>query len=747
MRRISFIAFFVLVALLAAAGIYRLTVTRSDGGKIVIPTNKIDKIEFSESDSPESVPLETPVVQLQYINDDDILFSWEKVNSAIGYAWCIDDGKSTFTSANAISLGHFSQQKHNIYVRALAYGDKFMDSDEAFVEFEPRPKEEVNLSEVFADKESSLKYLEALYKYLPYEAEYQGSNSYEYGGDASVGTAMSDEALFSWYQWVTYLNFRTADWSPTTFGFNNWDFLYTGIEKAATFIDNIGICPDFNEGEKRQMVAQARLIRAYCYFQLFRRYGPVYIDEWLKKGSYINYEEIDRDTVDENVDYMIAEIDKAIEDLPLDVDDPQIFVGSITKGAAMALKSRLTLYAASTLYNGGYSRQLKNKDGDNLFPAYDDEKWERAAKAAKDVIDLGKYSLIVKTGCGDAMADAIASYQAVQFEPFNNEAIWGYWPRMGAATYNIPCFNRQRMLPPRLAKASSGAYCASMKLFDSYPMQKTGRFPINPFLKRNYDGLHPDIDSKSGYSIDGFVLNWEHPIEGKKFGIIKAHKSCVDRDARFYASIMANGFKFISDFIVGGNREVTFYTGGTSSFNPNDCVKSGFLWRRFLPADLDYDNGEYGQYFYWYFRLAEIYLNYAEACNEKPNRDASEALKYLNLVRARVGLNKIEEAYPEYDFMTNRIALREMIRQERMVELAFEGHRYYDVRRWMTAVKELTGPNYTLDLMATNYDSSWNRTTRVWQGADNRFEQKHYLFPIFKAQTERYRNMTQNSGW
>lgn len=614
--------------------------------------------------------------------------------------------------------------------------------------------DQMTIEEVFAKRATTLNYLGHIYSYLPAEAEYQGSNTIEYGGDAAVGTAMSDEAMFSWYQWVTYLNFRTGDWGTTTFGYNIWRNKYTGIEQAGIFLENVDKCPELTAEEKTHMKAEARVLRVYDYFQLFRRFGPVFVWGDRRSEQATHPESVDRHTVDQNIDFMVSELDKAIADLPLDLPDNTNFAGRITKGAAMALKSRILLYAASPLYNGCdlYKGKMINREGNYLFPQeYDGNKWELAAKAAKDIIELNKYRLIKYTDNADPMTNAIKSYQDIEFKAWNEEAIWGYWPRMVAVTYNIPCFNRQRMLPPGLHKNCNGGYCASMKLFDSYPMQETGRYPIDPVKAKGkpYNGLEPDIDPKSGYSIEGFQRDWSHPIEGNKFGSIKAHKSCVGRDARFYASIMANGFKFVSDFIVGGNREVTFFTGGTSSFNPNDCVKSGFLWRRFLRTDVDYEtpNSTWGDYFYWYFRLAEIYLNYAEACNEKPNRDATEALHYLNEVRNRVGLNNIEDAYPEYDFKADKDALREMIHQERMVELAFEGHRYYDVRRWMTATVDLTGPNYSLDLIATNYDSSWNRTTRVWAGADNRFEEKHYLFPIFQSQLSEFKNITQNYGW
>ena len=100
------------------------------------------------------------------------------------------------------------------------------------------------------------------------------------------------------------------------------------------------------------------------------------------------------------------------------------------------------------------------------------------------------------------------------------------------------------------------------------------------------------------------------------------------------------------------------------------------MWRRPLDPALNTESGSWGTVFWPYFRLAEIYLDYAEACNEKPERNETEALKYINLVRERSGLNALETAYPEVK--GNKDLLRMLIQKERMVELAFEGHRYYD---------------------------------------------------------------------
>ena len=162
-----------------------------------------------------------------------------------------------------------------------------------------------------------------IYSYLPYEAEYQGTNQTAEvwpGGDGAV-VPMSDEALFSTYQWSTYLNFRTGDWGPTTPYFNIWRYQYTGIEQAGIFLEHVDECPDLSAEEKRQMKAEVRMLRAYSYFQLFRRYGPVYIWGDHRSNPVIKPDEVDRHTVDQNVDFMVSEIDKAIADLPLTLAD------------------------------------------------------------------------------------------------------------------------------------------------------------------------------------------------------------------------------------------------------------------------------------------------------------------------------------------------------------------------------------------------------------------------------------------
>lgn len=582
---------------------------------------------------------------------------------------------------------------------------------------------QLTLEEVFDKRQTTESYLAQIYGYLPSEQDIVY-------GDGTV-VPRSDEALFSWLSGVAWLNFNNGSWGPTSSAYQTWQHDYNGINQATIFINNVDRNTELDKNTIEVMKAEARFLRAYFYFTLLRKYGPVYIWGDEPADITIRPEEIDRHSLEENLDFILSEYDKAIAVLPTHISD-EAWAGRLTKGAAMAAKSRLTLYAARPLFNGTeLYHGMKNYYGDFLFPQQaDPSKWEEAAQAAKAVIDLNQYSLHQNTTESDPFKRYIKSYMGIFFDFWNDEIIWGRW-YSNASSFVV------RASPPRVVKEGYGGYSPSLKLVDTYPMQESGRYPVTGY-KANGE---PIIDPESGYREEGFTNPYIHPLDD--FAPINAHNSVVGRDARFYASILANGMNWINTY--KGQKLVTFYTGGTSSYQQSgDCVKTGYLWRRMSDPTNNIEEGKWGQMVWPYYRLAEIYLNYAEACNEKPNRNESEALLYVNKVRERSGLNKLEEAYPEV--IGNKELLRELIRKERMVELAFENHRYYDIRTWMIAEEEFSGPNYTRNLLATTYEDSWERTDKIFPG-EMVFEPKHYFFPIHQSQLNEMKNITQNYGW
>lgn len=652
--------------------------------------------------------------------------------------------------------------------------------------FDINTKDQATMEDVMSRSTSVRQYLARLYYYIPQE-----ENLRQYEG----GTSMrSDEALHGKSQWETngdWYYIRRGEYSSASSidrsNGNFWKHFYEAINDCSLFLQNLHYDKEDSPATVQAMEGEARFLRAYYYFSLFRHYGPVFI--WMDENGdpiapdqEIKAESIDRNTVEENVNFMVKELNAAAELLPEEISvGAYSNMGRATKGAALALKSRLLLYAASPLYNGqngtGMYDNLKNYRGEKLFPEYDATKWDDAAKAAKDVIELGKYSLTVKDGGNplSSIKDAAESYQNVWFQNWdsNKETIWGWWYRKWS-DYQGSVGGEIAFSAPSGGKLCSIGYSLitpSLKLIDAYPMAESGRYPVVAYDETNgmIDLSRPVVDPLSGYSATGWVDNYQQIIDVDPSWAtpFKAHKSTVGRDARFYSNFLPNGFWWPCKTPNGGEKPLRFTCYDniecTSQYSAvYGCNRVGYTWRRLYKAGnplkeiTDYTGINY---VYPAFRLAEIYLAYAEACNEKPLRDVDEAITYVDKVRARAGLKGLKEAYPEIDFngaggtigtvtRTGQEWLRWVIRQERMCEFAFEGsQRHYDCMRNLLAEKEYNMENWTLHVTADNYEDSYTRVSDDYIGGRCVFQKRDYLFPIGSAQLAEMTNFTQNPGW
>lgn len=623
--------------------------------------------------------------------------------------------------------------------------------------FEVDLNDQASLDEIFTQSTTTHRYLAHCYSYLPLDEEIVGSDGWV--------VPRSDEALYSFYQWVYYLLYRTGNYGSSTpisqQFYNFWEKYYIAINQCSLFIEYVDRDLEDTELDRKAMKAEARALRAFYYFTLFRQYGPVYIWGDKRPDESIEPESIDRHTVDQNIDFMVSELDKAIEDLPEKLTDigesADKWQGRITKAAAMAIKSRITLYAASPLYNGCdlYKGKMKNMYGDYLFPqAADPTKWDKAAKAAKDVIDLaestGAYELVKVNTTGDPFKDGGASYEAVFQKPWNSENLFGWWRRTSDAYSWLGGGGAILAVSgPGISCVYQGysGVCPSLKLVDSYPMWESGRYPVTGYQGQN-DYSKPIVDELSGYQTTGFTEGYKQPLDADWAPAFKAHNSTVGRDPRYYACLVPNGFYWPNK-----NEKVRFTCYNNKSCSApwgasGDICRVGYNWRKWYTPDKSLQLGtDYTSYrlVYAEIRLAEIYLNYAEACNEQTSRNEADALKYLNKVRNRVGLNNIEDAYPE--IYGNKELLRWIIQKERMVELSMEAVRHYDACRWMTAKSEYPSKNWTLHVCAETYEESYERVCDDYIGGDAAFSDRDYLFPISVNQLNEMTNITQNYGF
>ena len=556
-----------------------------------------------------------------------------------------------------------------------------------------QPTERLTLDKVFADDIETKRYLWNVYSYIPDESNV-------WAGTPWVGSA--DEADMTWERagYDTYL-VNQGNYSPTTYYYQNWGYYYEGIRSASVFMNRVGENPELTETQITRFTAEARFLRAYFYYLLLRQYGPVVImEEVLPVDAPAEALQIPRSSFDECVNYIVQELGTATQNLPLEIINDN-WLGRATKGAAMAVKSTVLLYAASPLYNGNEDyANFTNQDGTQLMnTTYDETKWKRAADAAKAVIDLNQYSLYTY---GDG-SDPYLNYKELFLDKWNEETIWG---RSNNGAWNLEIHSA-----PRSVNGWSGVA----------PTQAQ----VDAYFMANGKSIHA---SGSGYVEEGFST------EDRKYTIAGTWMMYVNREPRFYASITYNG----KVWPFSGERVELFAEGSSGSKGSYDHSKTGYLLYKFTNPDSDIVQRNIPHKVWILFRLGEIYLNYAEALNEY-NPGHPDIAKYVNLIRNRSGL-------PDLPANLSQDEMRQAIHHERRVELAFEGHRYFDTRRWKIAPETDAGPFYGMNISAgDSFDDEafYQRTAYETRS----FESKNYLWPLPQNAVNRNKELVQNPGW
>ena len=427
----------------------------------------------------------------------------------------------------------------------------------------------------------------------------------------------------------------------------NWIWVYKFVRATNLFFEKIDEAPFDNQSEKDRMKGEVHFLRAFLYHNLVSMYGGVPIIE--RTFTLTDDFNVPRDTYEDCIEFIIADLNQAVDLLPL--TNTSNNKGRATKGAALALKSRVLLYAASDFANsnGSWAGGFSNKEligytgGDRIA------RWQAAKNAAKAAMDLNQYSLYNPNPASPE--EATKNYSDIFLSMETSEDIFVRY-----FTANID------------------------ENWDGY----------NPGLYQNPNGWHgwgsntPIGQMVDAYEMeDGTSFSWANP----------AHKAAPydNRDPRFYASINYDGAVWrprndnaaiIRDAI--GIVQTGFYK------KPDGSILAGLDTRN---GPLEDWNGTYTGYYMkkfidptieaqfvkqqqpWrYFRYSEILLNYAEACLGLG--EETEAKQYINLIRKRAGMPDIIESGQ---------ALIDRYRNERRIELAFEDHRYFDVRRWMIA--------------------------------------------------------------
>lgn len=576
------------------------------------------------------------------------------------------------------------------------------------------PNDRLTFDESFATKSTVDQLLSNVYSTLPDEMQQR----FPANGNSGPWTGASDEANYTLNNFAANLN--TGNWDATTGTVNNqWQNYYRGIQAASNFMANVDKCKDCNINGIdfiSRYKNEARGIRAIYYYYLIRQFGPVVLLGNLPSVPDASVEAISkpRNSFDECVDYIVAELDAAAVGLPATPQANDDF-GHVNKAVLAAYKIEALLTAASPLFNGNTDYALlKNKDGKQLINQVPNAaKWKKAADAAKAfIVAYPNFTLFKKTGA-NAFQSAFLSVRDVMLTDWNSEVIF--------AKGNADVTSFQYNVAPNHNGASGGDKGGS---FLSASQQI-----VEAFFMAN--GKSTD-DATSGFSRTGFS-SYQAP-DPHETATRSIQNMYVNREPRFYANITYTNRRWINpnssivtDFTFNGNA-------GKGGIGNDDYSSTGYTQRK----NLSTSGWQTGGRTNIFIRLAEVYLNYAEALNES-NPNDPDILIYLNKIRERAGIPQYGAGVDALPIPTD---MRDALIRERRVELAFESHRYFDTRRWKIAE--------TTDRTLLGLDITKNAATgfyNIVQTESRIFEKKHYLWPIPNSEIQKVPLLVQNTGW
>ena len=603
------------------------------------------------------------------------------------------------------------------------------------------PDTEITIDMVFENKTKIESWLANIYAGIPNPGK---------GWLCDMGWEIFADDLtpsYRWYQWeFSNLTKITGDWTPNTqWGGNLWQRMPQKIREAYIFIERVHALPsdDLSEEEVNYMKAEARFLAAYYWWQLAETYGPIPF-----KPDYIAPTDFDLTELmvgqrpfDEVVNYCDQEMLAAAQQLPPVWQSNEKY-GRITSVMALTIRAKMLLFAASPLVNGNeWYASHKNREGENLFSTtYDPNKWVRAAEACKMLIDEaeGAGYQLYKEYNDDGTIDAFSTLQNIWFTSFqdgNREILFPY-----TKNNNYDNFEFYSNKVVTLEYGGGGGLGVYQGLVDAF------------FMK---NGL-PIDDPNSGYVEEGFSTEKETRNTAWKYGtgvegeITDAHtyNMYCNREPRFYTTVSYNG----SWYNLAG-RKYDFLNGHSDNGHTHDAPQNGYLARKKVHPEDNTRDKSYPWRQVFLYRLASVYLDYAEALNEAYDNTASrqEALSYVNQIRERAGVRKYtttgvavdDEEYIHVD--DTKEAVRNVIRMERRVELCCEGSRWMDIRRWRIAedLPEMCGDDYGMNFNATTEEDFYQRTvyqTRVWK-------QAYYWMPVYIDEINKNPNLVQAPFW
>jgi hypothetical protein len=621
------------------------------------------------------------------------------------------------------------------------------------------PDNIVTIEHAFKLRNEAEKYLFTLYSYMPRN----GDGWYNAGLMGGDEIWLPEESETHWHP-----IFRIAhgmqkkdepyfdEWAGTRKGngtVNDHRKLWRAISQCNIFLENmrdLTKVPDISEFERERWIGEAEFLKAYYHYYMLRMYGPIPImDQNISVNGDVASSYSKRMPVDSCVNYISGLLDSAYQKLPVTIADEINEMGRITQPVVLAVKAKLLATAASPLFNGNPDyANFKDKEGNALFnPTFDSKKWEKARDAALVAIQAAEAngSRLYEYSAGqiplnDTTKRQLSIRNAVT-ERWGKEHVWA-----NAQSYFVnealcmpPMERSQRGGVSTIRFELQGVWAAPIKIAKTFytengvPIEEDKTLNFN-----NIEELRTATAAERNYIEPGFVTS----------------RLNFNREPRFYASLgFDGGVWYMFDGVANGSDVNTYYVkakngerAGLGHFT--NWNETGYFIKKLTHWEsVTNQRTTWKQYPWPEIRLADLYLLYAEALNEVEPASAT-AIEYVDKVRKRAGLKGVVESWTNYSNNPGKYAsqqgLREIIHRERLIELAFEGHRFWDLRRWKKAFdelnKDITG--WTILAKTTN---TYYKERLVY---NQRFiAPRDYFWPIGNFDIRRNPNLVENPGW
>ncbi|MDR0891683.1 MAG: RagB/SusD family nutrient uptake outer membrane protein [Mediterranea sp.] len=628
------------------------------------------------------------------------------------------------------------------------------------------PDDQLTMDMVFSDRTRTEDWLAGCYSSIPnpFWGYMKGSTDDGYVCTGMGNNTMSDDITipqqWSPYGWAQVYAYTVGNWNPSyAWKSNPWTEYPKRIRAALIYQQQIHVIPgtQLTEDYVERSKYEARFLVAYYYSLLLQYFGPFPFNPGVIYDTDASNDEMMRTQTPYQtiVDWCDAEFLEVSKHLPAVYENNSDW-GRATSIAALAMRAKMLLFAASPLFNGNPTfANWKNADGVNLFDATaDPSKWKRAADAYKDLITAAEnagYGLYYEYNKDGSIDPFMSCYNVNLVSwPTNKEILWG------VSLYNNnldDLYNWQNHHLPRSIGGNAGMD-VTQELVDAFFM-KNGESPITGYTE-NADGSRtPIINPASGYVEKGFSTDvemretqWKGGGPSSLFDDANGMRPVTDkgtfnmycnREPRFYVSVIYN-----KAWLNVVNRKVDYLYGGADTYTTFDTPGNGYNVRKMVSLDVYPTNNLHNYQPGILYRMANAYLDYAEALNESQAAPDATVYHYVNLIRERAGI-------PDLPAGMTQDEMREALRKERRVEFNCEGIRIDDLRRWKLCDKYLNVNLGGMTHLGTKESDDPTDPTafyvRQWCGRTRVFTEKMYLWPIPQAQIDINPKLVQAPGY